>query len=142
MLKTFARRYMRNSPDAEGFIIDLTCKGILCELFDDELNEEGNEQKDMVSIDDIWTGVGMLDDLEEYKSRNAFTYKVFVFILMLADLCMRRFWTAKILMFLHQARRILSIRPFHMSGGLNSLIFGRLLTLINTPIYLNSCITL
>lgn len=77
--ESFREALYKELPDAEGFIVDLTCKGILCELFDDELNEEGNDQKDMVSIDDIWTGVGMLDTLDEYKRRNAFTYKLFIF---------------------------------------------------------------
>lgn len=74
-------------PDAEGFIVDLTCSGRLHELYEEEFieedneesNEEGDEQTDMISIYDVWTGAGMLDTLESYKRKNPFTYKLFVF---------------------------------------------------------------
>lgn len=75
----FLKAIFDELPNAEKFSVDLTCKGRLSELFVDEEHEEEYENTDMIGIDDIWTGAGMLDDLEEYKTRNAFTYKVFVF---------------------------------------------------------------
>ena len=75
----FLKALFDELPNAEKFSVDLTCKGRLSELFVDEEHEEEYENTDMIGIDEIWTGAGMLDDLEEYKSRNAFTYKVFVF---------------------------------------------------------------
>ena len=77
--ESFRMALYEELPDAEGFSVDLTCKGRLSELFVDEDNEDEYERTDMIGIDDIWTGAGMLDSLEEYKSRNAFTYKIFVF---------------------------------------------------------------
>ena len=93
--ESFREALYEELPDAEGFIVDLTCSGRLHELFEDELIEEDNdednevdneedieddnEQTDMVYIYDVWTGAGMLDTLESYKRKNAFTYKVFVF---------------------------------------------------------------
>ena len=74
--ESFREALYKELPNAEGFIVDLTCEGLLCELFDDE---EGNEQTDKVCIDDVWDGAGMLDTLDEYKHRNAFTYKLFIF---------------------------------------------------------------
>lgn len=70
--ESFRKALYEELPNAEEFSVDLTCKGRLSEISDDE-------RTDIIPIDDIWTGAGMLDDLEEYKSRNAFTYKLFVF---------------------------------------------------------------
>ena len=75
----FLKALFDELPNAEKFSVDLTCKGRLSELFVDEEHEEEYENTDMIGIDSIWTGAGMLDSLEEYKSRNAFTYKLFVF---------------------------------------------------------------
>lgn len=66
-------------PKAEGFTIDLVCNGVLRELFNDELDEEGNGRLNMIRKDAVWTGTGMFDTLEAYKRRNAFTYKLAVF---------------------------------------------------------------
>lgn len=77
--ESFRKALYEELPNTEGFSVDLTCNGPLREIYYDEPNEEDNEQVDKVYIDDIWTGAGMLDTLEEYKSRNAFTYKLFVF---------------------------------------------------------------
>ena len=70
--ESFRKALYEELPNAEGFIVDLTCEGVLCELSDDE-------RADIIPIDSIWTGAGMLDTLDEYKSRNAFTYKIFIF---------------------------------------------------------------
>ena len=77
--ESFLKALFEELPNAEEFSVDLTCKGRLSELFVDEEHEEEYEGTDMIGIDDIWTGAGMLDALEEYKSKNAFTYKLFVF---------------------------------------------------------------
>ena len=75
----FRKALYEELPNAEGFIVDLTCKGVLRELFSDEPDEEGNGRINMIRKDTVWTGSGMLDTLEEYKRRNPFTYKLFVF---------------------------------------------------------------
>ena len=77
--ESFRMALYEKLPNADGFSVDLTCKGRLSELLVDEEKEDEYERTDMIGIDDIWTGAGMLDSLEEYKSRNAFTYKLFVF---------------------------------------------------------------
>ena len=77
--ESFRKALYEELPNAEGFVVNLTCKGPLCELFDDETDEEDNERTDMISIYDVWTGAGMLDTLDEYKSKNAFTYKLSIF---------------------------------------------------------------
>ena len=66
-------------PGADKFTIDVTCSGVLREFFNDELDENGVGRVNMIRKDAPWTGAGMLDTLLQYKRRNAFEYKAFVF---------------------------------------------------------------
>lgn len=72
---SFALALKKELPEADGFTIDLFCTGVLREFYNEE-DEEGNHRFNMIRKDAAWKGAGMLDTLEAYKRRNAFTYKL------------------------------------------------------------------
>ena len=63
-------------PNAEGFSVDLTCKGVLREQFCEEPNEECDGEMNMIREGVIWNGAGMLDALEFLKRKDEFSYKL------------------------------------------------------------------
>ena len=67
--------------DANGFIIDCTCQGVLREYFWDDEFKDGSGRPHMIRKDRAWTGAGMLDRLEMYKRRENFDYKLSIFYL-------------------------------------------------------------
>ena len=74
-IEPFMDAIVNELPNANGFVIDCYCNGVLREFFEDEAN--GNFA--MIKKDAVWTGAGMLDKLLEYKRRNMFEYKLSVF---------------------------------------------------------------
>lgn len=76
---TFKLALTEKLPNAKNIIIDCTCNGVLREFFHDELDENGNGKLNMIRKNSVWTGAGMLDTLQAYKRRNAFTYKLAIF---------------------------------------------------------------
>ncbi len=77
--EAFADAISSKLPEANGFIIDLECTGVLREFFNDEPDENGEGRTNMIRKDAAWTGAGMLDTLQQYKRRNPFEYKLSVF---------------------------------------------------------------
>lgn len=65
-------------PIANGFIIDITCKGIVRELFT-LFDEDGIGDVNLLEKDALWNGAGMLDQMEYYKRRERFIYKLAIF---------------------------------------------------------------
>lgn len=65
----FCEAIIKKLPKADGFIIDLNCDGNLTEYYGFY----------MIRKDAVWTGCGMFDTLEQYKRRNDFEYKLFIF---------------------------------------------------------------
>jgi len=78
-IENYCNAIIEKLPKANGFIIDLTCNGVLREYFNDDLDTDGEARINMIRKDAVWTGAGMLDTLEQYKRRNAFEYKLSVF---------------------------------------------------------------
>jgi hypothetical protein len=70
----FFRAIEKDLPKAKEFIIDLICKGVLREYFNDEDMGFPGERTNMILKDAAWTGFGMRDRLESYKRREFFTY--------------------------------------------------------------------
>lgn len=66
-------------PNANSFILDCKCSGVLREYYNDEPDENGDSRLNMIRKDVVWTGAGMLDILEQYKRRNSFEYKLSAF---------------------------------------------------------------
>lgn len=69
----FCEAIIKKLPKADGFIIDLNCDGNLIEYYEDD------NHFNMIRKDAVWTGCGMYDTLEQYKRRNDFEYKLFIF---------------------------------------------------------------
>lgn len=78
-IESFVVALTEKLPKAKSIIIDCTCHGVLREFFNDELDEDGNGNLNMIRKDSVWTGAGMLDTLQAYKRRNTFTYKLAIF---------------------------------------------------------------
>ena len=72
----FLKAVEEKLPTSSSIIIDCKCTGILREFFCED-EEDGNIN--MSRKDAVWQGAGMLDELETYKRRNDFTYKLAVF---------------------------------------------------------------
>lgn len=78
-LAAFCEAIDKKLPEANEFVIDLTCNGVLREFFNEIGEESEKDRLNMIRKDIPWTGAGMLDKLELYKRRDAFEYKLAVF---------------------------------------------------------------
>ena len=78
-IESFLRAIHEELPIADGFVIDCSCKGVLREFFNDEPDENGEGRINMIRKDAVWTGEGLYDKLEQFKRREKFEYKLFVF---------------------------------------------------------------
>lgn len=78
-IEAFVDAISNKLPEANGFIIDLECEGILREFYNEEHDENGEGRINMIRKDSAWTGAGMLDTLQQYKRRNPFEYKLALF---------------------------------------------------------------
>lgn len=65
-------------PVTDGFSLDISCSGIVRELFS-FADADGNGEPNLLEQDSIWTGAGMLDMMEFYKRRERFDYKLAIF---------------------------------------------------------------
>jgi len=76
----FIEAVVEKLPKANGFIIDVSYPGISIKYLDGKLNECGDSKLDMLIKDTDWTGLGMLELLQQYKRRNPFEYKLSAFL--------------------------------------------------------------
>lgn len=74
--ESFHEAIYEELPNAEGFSVDLTCKGVLREQICEEPNEDRDGEMNMIRDDIVWKGAGMLDALEFLKRKDEFTYKL------------------------------------------------------------------
>lgn len=77
--ESFIKAISEELPKADGFVIDCKCNGVLREFFHDEPDEDGEGRINMIRKDAIWTGAGLYDKLQQFKRREKFVYKLFVF---------------------------------------------------------------
>ena len=78
-IESFSKAISEELPKADGFVIDCNCNGVLREYFNDEPDENGEGRINMIRKDAIWTGAGLFDKLQQFKRREKFMYKLFVF---------------------------------------------------------------
>ncbi len=78
-IEMFLKAISEELPKADGFVIDCNCNGVLREFFNDEPDENGKGRINMIRKDAVWKGSGLLDQLEQFKRRENFVYKLFMF---------------------------------------------------------------
>ena len=78
-IESFLKAISEELPKADGFVIDCNCNGVLREFFNDEPDENGKGRINMIRKDAVWKGSGLLDQLEQFKRRENFVYKLFMF---------------------------------------------------------------